>query len=51
MVNEIIVVNCLNACDTPVYISGGPYVPGTIFACNSAGAGVPAGALPLYIQY
>jgi hypothetical protein len=45
-------VNCLNAKDTPVWTGSGlPFPIGTVFSCNSGGAGVPLGALPLFVQY
>jgi hypothetical protein len=42
-------VNCLNACDTPIWVSGSPFPYGTIFTCCS-GCGLPFGACPLFIQ-
>ena len=43
-------VECLNACNTPVFGGSGTYPFGTIFTC-CCGCGLPMGALPLFIQF
>lgn len=47
--DNLVPVNCLNACSTPIYAGG--FLPyGTIFACNTVPYSDTGTAYPLYIR-